>query len=54
MFTRANTDLRALDDLRRRRYELRISEMRGMAVSAGIQWTPPVVSAPQPSARRIA
>jgi hypothetical protein len=41
MFGRANIQLRQLDALNRERYDLRASELQGMAASAGIDWTPP-------------
>ncbi|HET9598310.1 MAG TPA: hypothetical protein VFP65_22170 [Anaeromyxobacteraceae bacterium] len=36
-----NSQMRQLDDLRRQRYDLRVSELQGMAAQAGISWTPP-------------
>ena len=38
----ANVQMGQLDNLARQRYESRMSDLMGMAGSAGIDWTPPV------------
>lgn len=40
LMTRAGTQMNALNDLSRQRYDLRVSELQGMAAQAGIDWTP--------------
>ncbi len=37
----ANSRMQQLQDIQRQRYDLRVSELQGMAASAGIDWTPP-------------
>jgi hypothetical protein len=37
----ANMQMGQLDDLARQRYDNRMSDLMGMAGSAGIDWTPP-------------
>jgi ElaB/YqjD/DUF883 family membrane-anchored ribosome-binding protein len=41
MLTQANNQMRNLQDIHRQRYDLRMSELQGMAADAGIDWTPP-------------
>jgi predicted PurR-regulated permease PerM len=40
MINQANTQLGQLNDIQRQRYDLRVSELQGMAANAGIDWTP--------------
>ena len=41
MWMQAQNRMADLDALSRQRYETRVSELSGMAASAGIDWTPP-------------
>ncbi|NIM12807.1 MAG: hypothetical protein GTO45_11935 [Candidatus Aminicenantes bacterium] len=40
MFMQANNQLNQLAGIHRQQYELRVSELQGMAANAGIDWTP--------------
>ena len=40
MLMQANSQMHQLQGLHRQRYDLRVSELQGMAASAGIDWTP--------------
>jgi len=41
MIAQANTHMNQMDDIYRQKYDIRVSELMGMASNAGINWSPP-------------